>query len=119
MTDSAMSPHRALTIAIKKTIDNDVASGVPWPIAGGKTAAARAAALLASRILINLPDGWGLVDKSEIDELNQHVREIEGTTKILLAFKIEQDGHAKNLGAALKIAGDRAAVHELYPEIPE
>ena len=52
----------------------------------------------------------------ELALLEQRLRELEATTRLLLALRIEKDGHAKNLGQAIRIARDLDRVRALYPE---
>ena len=54
---------------------------------------------------------------SDIDDLHERVNSTAGMVKIMLAFRIQQDGHAKTLGEAITFAEDRAKVAELYPEL--
>jgi hypothetical protein len=53
----------------------------------------------------------------ELDDIEDKVAQQEGMTRLLLAFRIQQDGHAKSLGAAADIAANRGRVRELYPDL--
>lgn len=53
----------------------------------------------------------------EVDDLIERVDQTAGMVRVMLAFRIEQDGHAKNLGEAMSIADDRERVSQLYPEL--
>lgn len=111
----AMTPLRALTIALAGAI-----SSVDF--GGSRLAIAEEALVLARAAIDHLPEGWAIVDeakvRSELEAVDQRLHEIEGTSRLLLAFRILQDGHAKTLGAAGRIADDRDRVHELYPDMP-
>lgn len=115
--DEAMSPTRALTIAIKAILDEDVARGyhLPDPQVHLTVEALR----LAQRILEHLPAGWVVMDRALVDELSNRVGESEGAIKLLLAIRLQQDGHAKTWPEALRLADNRAKVRELYPQVPE
>lgn len=52
----------------------------------------------------------------EISDLDHHLAETAGATRLLLGFKILADGHAANLGEAADLAADDERVRELYPE---
>ena len=52
---------------------------------------------------------------AQVKDIGDKLREIEGSSRILLGLRILQDGHAPNLGRAIDLAGDLDAVALLYP----
>jgi hypothetical protein len=126
---AAMTPLRALTIGLNAALlaEDGVAAAA---IGRDRVSAAVLAAGLAQSAIANLPEGWRLVDagkvatdeeqvRGELKEIEQRLREIDGTQRLLLAFRILSDGHAKNLGEAGRIAHDWGRVRELYPDMSE
>lgn len=117
---AVMTPLRALTIALNAAMLDD---GSLQSKAGlDRVSTAVLAADTAARAIKLLPEGWTIVDEArvrgELEAVEQRLHDIEGTSRLLLAFRILQDGHAKNLGEAGGIADDRERVHELYPDMP-
>lgn len=53
----------------------------------------------------------------QVHSLGETVSEALSTSRIVLALRLEADGHAPNLGAALKLAEDLKAVGRLYPGV--
>lgn len=52
----------------------------------------------------------------EMDDVDAKVERAREATTLLLAFRIQNDGHAKTLGDAASIAEDMDQVRELYPD---
>lgn len=121
MVDQAMTPLRALTVAINAAFLDD--GSLLARIGLDRVSIAALALDTAARALKLLPDGWVVTGeariKRELEEVDEKLREIDGTTRLLLAFRIQQDGHAKTLGEAGRIADDRDRVRALYPDFPD
>jgi hypothetical protein len=52
----------------------------------------------------------------EYADLDGRIAATDGTMRLLLAFRLLNDGHAKTLGEAADLADDLERVRELYPE---
>lgn len=53
----------------------------------------------------------------ELAEIERRLRETHAALQLLLAMRILEDGHAKNLGEAVRIAKDLDRVRALYPDV--
>lgn len=53
----------------------------------------------------------------ELDAIEASLARTRETTNILLGLAILRDGHAKNLGEAIRIAEDLDQVAKLYPDV--
>lgn len=113
---SAATAQRALTIAL------DAALSV-LPV----TSPAIRTSLLAHRALMHLPPGWTLQGPGspdpgqallgELRVTEGRLRDAVATQRLLLAFRIREDGHAASLREAAEIAHDLSRVTELYPDL--
>lgn len=54
---------------------------------------------------------------TELVGVSDRLRELLGAQRILLGIRILEDGHAKNLGTAIRIAEDLDQVVLLYPDV--
>jgi hypothetical protein len=57
--------------------------------------------------------------RRELDAINKSLQETLALSRLLLAMRLEQDGHAPNLGAALELGKDLDAVRALYPDLDD
>jgi hypothetical protein len=54
--------------------------------------------------------------RKQLDEIERHLTELEGATRILWALRLLQDGHAPDWTVAVAWARDPERLRRLYPQ---
>lgn len=126
MADETLTPLRALTVALTAAMLD--AESLQARAGLDRVSTALLAADTAGRAIGQLPGGWEIVDTGAADrrehdileqlrDVEHRLREIDATYRLLLGIRILDDGHAKTLGEAVRIARDLEKVREIYPGV--